>query len=130
MKWAFHEYDRIFNGLMCLILFKPSNIGPHNLCTFLIRQPVPPADLADAQQYIRRYVEMCMELWGANWATPKNHWLLHILQDCENHGCHLERLSAYKFENRYSCFKRYLRQGNKPLEQIRLAKCLKFNIYD
>ena len=107
---------------MFLTFKKSCNNGAHIILKFFNLQPVPPADLADAQKYIRKYIEMCMEIWGANWATPKNHWLLHILQDCQNHGCHLERLSAYKFENRYSCFKRYLRQGNKPLEQIRLAK--------
>ena len=85
------------------------------------QQPVPPADLEDAQKYMRCYVEICMKVFGPQWATGKNHWCLHIMDDCKNHQCHLERLSTYKFENRYGDFKHYIRQGHRTLEQIRLV---------
>jgi len=78
--------------------------------------------------FMKNYVQRCMVIFGDHWATGKNHWAAHIMDDCENHKCHLERMSAYKYENKYRDFKEYLRSGNKPLEQVRYVLCKRYTI--
>ena len=89
------------------------------LAFYFFHQPIPPGHLAKAQKYFCMYVQYCMKLFGEQWATPKNHWLIHILDDCKNFGCHLERMSAWAFENEYSSVRNNLRNGNHTLQQLK-----------
>lgn len=59
-----------------------------------------------------------IELFGKKFANGKNHWLTHILDDCENHDCHLETMSTYEFENCHSGYVAHIKSGNLPVEQI------------
>jgi hypothetical protein len=76
----------------------------------------------DAKRFMKSYVERCShdsDGFGAQWANAKNHWAAHIMDDVENHKCCRERMSAYNYETRYRDFGEYLRNGNRPLEQVR-----------
>jgi hypothetical protein len=68
--------------------------------------------------YLREFLDKAKNLFGAQFLIPKIHWLLHLIEDLERFGCHLEYMSAYKYENRYRDFKTYFRSGNKTLEQL------------
>lgn len=72
-----------------------------------------------AMKYMLLYVKTCMQVFGEQWATPKNHWLVHFLEDCKRFGCHFDRLATYKYENEYSDFGRLLRNGYRCDTQLR-----------
>lgn len=55
--------------------------------------------------------------------TSKVHGLIHIVDDCEYHKCHLEAISAYPFENFQTIWGGGLiRSGYMPLAQIKYVK--------
>lgn len=81
--------------------------------------PVPPEDIALAKKlafywvtwYIRRFKNL-------GW-KPNTHWLLHLVADIEFHGCHLDELSVFRFENSMSDLKNMVQSGYLKLEQLR-----------
>jgi hypothetical protein len=85
-----------------------------------IFQPIPEPQLAQAQKDIDSFLDYGSKIIGDEFFKNKMHTLKHMLDDCEVHGCHLEALSAYPFENFQIIWKSLLRSGNKPMEQIRL----------
>ena len=86
---------------------------------FSVMQPIPKERLVTAREDIRVFLEGWKITFGEAGFTYKMHSMLHVIDDCENFGCHLEYLSSYPFENFHSKWKTWLRSGNKPLEQIR-----------
>jgi len=45
------------------------------------------------------------------------HNFLHVADDVQNHGCTLDEMSSFDFENELGKMKRVLRTPNKPLGQ-------------
>lgn len=82
-------------------------------------QPVPKERLKRARSNMKDFVELYKKTLGDSCMTSKVHCMIHILDDCEYHGCHLEALSAYPFENFQSIWSGMLRSGRLPLAQIR-----------
>lgn len=93
----------------------------YKFCYFLNFQPVPKERLERARQNLRHFVEMYHKTLGDSCMTSKVHCMIHILDDCEYHQCHLEALSAYPFENFQSIWAGMLRSGYLPLVQIRYS---------
>lgn len=99
-------------------------MAEHKTCYLWLHfqfQPVPEARLNRAKEQIKKSLDLTGKLLKDDeWWKNKVHCAaLHILDDCSNHGTHLEALSAYPFENFHIIWKSLLRSGNKPLEQIR-----------
>uniref|UniRef100_T1IKN9 DUF4806 domain-containing protein n=1 Tax=Strigamia maritima TaxID=126957 RepID=T1IKN9_STRMM len=69
------------------------------------------------------FVEGFKYLYGEQYMSYNIHGLLHLASDAHHFG-HLDLFSAFPFKNFMQIFKRLLRKGDKPLEQIikRLAE--------
>jgi hypothetical protein len=85
---------------------------------FISFKPVPKHDAQDAVKHMLLYNQTMTRLVGPHWNTWKNHVCTHIIQDLINHGMHMDRLSAYAFENEYGVIKNLLRTGYKTPQQL------------
>lgn len=83
-------------------------------------QPIPEERLTRAQEAIEMFLNGWMtNAFGPQGMTYKFHSLVHMLDDCRNHGCHLEFLAAYIYENFHMQWGSFIRSGNLPVSQIR-----------
>lgn len=74
--------------------------------------------LAYSRQLLTYFVERAPKLYGAHFVTYNVHSLIHLADDCENHGESLNHLNAFPFENSLGCIKRMVRNGNNPIVQV------------
>lgn len=86
------------------------------------KQPIPKERLDVAKDNITWFLRAYKSALGDACMTSKAHGLVHMLDDCETHECHLEALSAYPFENFQSIWKNLIKTGFLPLVQIRSVK--------
>jgi hypothetical protein len=70
-----------------------------------------------AKDLLVHFVKTCINLYGKQYITHNFHGLTHIADDVETFGP-LDSCSAFKFENYLQILKRYVRKGDKPLEQV------------
>ncbi|KAM7288143.1 uncharacterized protein ISCGN_031832 [Ixodes scapularis] len=90
----------------------------------ILASPRLSKELVDyAEKLLRYFVETCKSLFGTEFISYNVHGLLHLANDVRAHG-HLDRWSAFAFENYMQNFKKSLRKPEKPLEQLcnRLAE--------
>lgn len=89
-------------------------------------QPVPESDICLARNVLKMY---CVELTERDIPCRfVSHQIIHIPDDVAKYQCGVETLSAYQYESFLSFFRRCLRSGNLPLEQIRNRLVEKKNI--
>ncbi|CAN7937870.1 unnamed protein product, partial [Ixodes hexagonus] len=76
-----------------------------------------------AEKLLRYFVESCKSLFGTEFISYNVHGLLHLANDVRAHG-HLDKWSAFAFENHMQKLKKTQRKPEKPLEQLcnRLAE--------
>lgn len=60
--------------------------------------------IGESRDYFRAFSRDMIFHFGEQWATYKNHIMVHLPDDCANHGCSLHALSAYPFENNMKLF--------------------------
>lgn len=70
-----------------------------------------------AQQLIEYFVQTFEVIYGKEFMSHNFHNVLHISTDVEKYG-HLDKFSAFKFENFMTTVKTKLRKKNKPLQQL------------
>jgi hypothetical protein len=81
-------------------------------------KPVPEKHLVTAEILIRRFVtEVAKENFMLGY-PPTLHFLLHIVNDCRFHKCHMERLGAWVFENAMRHTLNSVHSGHRAVEQI------------
>lgn len=79
--------------------------------------PVPPSDIKEASRLLKMYVQKCIDYgWPIRFTL---HQIIHLPEDVEYYKCGVECLSAYVFENFQRIFKKLLKTGHLPPEQIR-----------
>lgn len=74
-------------------------------------------DIEYARQLLKYFVKSFIVLYGSENVSHNIHNLLHICDDVEHFGP-LDIFSAFPFENHMQYFKKFVRKGEKPLEQI------------
>lgn len=79
--------------------------------------PIQPSKLEKAQSLFKSYANV-MAGRIQYWSSYKNHNLLHVLEDCHNKGCHLDRNSAYKYESFHQLYKKLFQRG--PMTHIQI----------
>lgn len=62
-------------------------------------------------------MKTCAKLYGSQYITHNFHGLTHIADDVLTFGP-LDSCSAFKFENFMQQFKKCIRKGDKPLQQL------------
>lgn len=81
-------------------------------------KPVPEKHLKFAQKLIEKFVsEIARDNFGTG-LKPTIHFMLHIVNDCRYHKCHLDRLGAWVYENGMRHTLNSVHSGNRALEQI------------
>ncbi len=79
--------------------------------------PVSHDNIIEAFRVLKMYVEQLKHFKYP--IRPTTHLSSHLPEDALNHGCGVESLSAFVFENFYRFFRNILASGNLPLQQIR-----------
>jgi hypothetical protein len=79
--------------------------------------PVSHDNIMEASRVLKMYVEQLKHFKYP--IRPTTHLSSHLPEDALNHGCGVESLSAFVFENFYRFFRNILASGNLPLQQIR-----------
>lgn len=76
-----------------------------------------------AESLLIHFVNSFQNIYGEQSVTYNVHNLIHLAKDVENYGP-LESFSAFPFKNYICSLKKFVRKGEKPLEQIarRLAE--------
>ncbi|GBN38581.1 hypothetical protein AVEN_107682-1, partial [Araneus ventricosus] len=70
-----------------------------------------------AESLLVHFVKTCAKLYGSQYITHNFHGLTHIADDVLTFGP-LDSCSAFKFENFMQQFKKCIRKGDKPLQQL------------
>jgi len=70
-----------------------------------------------AHELLSYFVTNFQDNFGEKYLSYNVHGLLHITEDCLNHGA-LDEFSAFKFENRLQVIKNLLKSSHNPLQQI------------
>lgn len=74
-------------------------------------------DIEYAKELLKYFVKSFIILYGAENVSHNIHNLLHISDDVKHFGP-LDSFSAFPFENHMQYFKKFVRKGEKPLQQI------------
>ncbi|XP_075535096.1 uncharacterized protein LOC142570615 [Dermacentor variabilis] len=70
-----------------------------------------------AKDVLRYFVQEFSELYGRNQLVYNVHSLIHLADQCRDHGP-LDQFSAFPFESYLGRMKKLLRSSNKPLSQL------------
>ncbi|XP_067216790.1 uncharacterized protein [Linepithema humile] len=70
-----------------------------------------------AENLLQNFVEQFETLYGVQYISHNVHNLLHLAADVRQHGP-LDNFSAFRFENYIGILMKYVRKGEKPLQQI------------
>lgn len=76
-----------------------------------------PGDLEYARTLLKYFVKYFIVLYGSENVSHNVHNLLHTCDDVQYFGP-LDSFSAFPFENHMQYFKKFVRKGERPLEQI------------
>lgn len=88
-----------------------------NLLGSFNQSEVEESNIARAETVLK---QCCFELTERNIPCRfVNHQIIHMPQDVARYKCGVETLSAFQFESFLSFFRRHLKSGNLPVEQIR-----------
>ena len=71
-----------------------------------------------ARELLALFVSQCHMLYGASFISYNIHSLLHLADDCVNHNCSLDDLSAFPYENMLGALKSLVRSPNNPVAQV------------
>lgn len=82
-------------------------------------QPVPAERVEKAKWLLREYIGGMMKLFGDTYASYANHNVVHLVEDVEKFECHLDRNSAYAYENFHALYSKMLQPGKDQHAQIR-----------
>lgn len=74
-------------------------------------------DVEYARALLKYFVKYFISLYGSENVSHNVHNLLHICDDVQYYGP-LDSFSAFPFENYMQYFKKFVRKGERPLEQI------------
>lgn len=75
------------------------------------------AYIVKADEWLHRYIERNIDIYGIHSITSNVHNLAHIFKDVSRYG-NLNSLSTYPYENRLNFLKSRIKQKHLPLEQI------------
>lgn len=81
--------------------------------------PIPDDELDFADAILDYFLPEIMLATNGDASVPAFHFLRHCTEDCRHHRCHLEQLSAFKYESAAMRIKACLHSGNWKLEQLR-----------
>ena len=83
------------------------------------------AYLPYAKDLIDDFVNRSSQLYGPTFCVYNVHSLTHIHEDVTAHGCSLNDISAFPFENYLRLLKRQVRNSNNPIAQVvkRMKEC-------
>ncbi|XP_051168513.1 uncharacterized protein LOC127286199 [Leptopilina boulardi] len=70
-----------------------------------------------ANELLSYFVKCLTILYGSFSVSYNMHGLLHLVDDVRKRGC-LDNFSAFDFENYLQYLKKWMRKGEKPLEQL------------
>ncbi|KAJ8683083.1 hypothetical protein QAD02_018875 [Eretmocerus hayati] len=70
-----------------------------------------------AEKLLKKFVGHFQRMFGAKYVSFNVHGLLQRVNDVRKYG-HLEKFSAFRFENFIGKLKKLIRKGNQPLQQI------------
>uniref|UniRef100_A0A8D9F003 Uncharacterized protein n=1 Tax=Cacopsylla melanoneura TaxID=428564 RepID=A0A8D9F003_9HEMI len=103
-------------------LNKGAEIYSHFLCLFIPMFILLNPNLCHKYQNYARdllvhFVRKTKSLYGEKYLTHNFHCLLHIADDVSTFGP-LDNCSPFKFENYLQTFKKHIRKGSKPLQQV------------
>lgn len=76
-----------------------------------------PLNVTYAQDLLRHFTEEFETLYGVQYISYNVHNLLHLAADVREHGP-LDNFSTFRFENYIGVLIKYVRKGDKPLQQI------------
>ena len=80
-----------------------------------------------ASDLLREYVTQAPVLYGEEFMSYNVHSLIHLSSDALRYG-HLDRISAFPFENLLGNLKRKIRKHDKELPQI-VRRCVEYEIH-
>lgn len=91
----------------------------HTAVSILIseRHISDPQNINVAHEMLQLFVKKFGQLYGKECISYNVHNLLHICDDVKRYGT-LGNFSAFKFENYMSTVKKFLRKGDKPIQQL------------
>ena len=77
-----------------------------------------------ARELLCYYVKTSQTLYGEKFIVYNVHNLTHIADDVENHGCSLNEICGFPFENHLQTIKKQVRNSKSPITQVakRLAE--------
>lgn len=108
------EYQSLYNHFLSLSIAISILLNPK----FLMNSDY----IAYAKTLLVHFVETTKDLYGHKYLTHNMHGLTHIADSVEDFGS-LDCSSAFPFENFLQFFKRKIRKGDKPLQQIVKRLC-------
>ncbi|XP_043468219.1 uncharacterized protein LOC122502304 isoform X1 [Leptopilina heterotoma] len=108
----------IFKGILPQKLYTHFNtlhVAMRILCSKkLVKRP---NYLDYANELLSYFVKCLTFLFGSYSVSYNMHGLLHLVDDARKRGC-LDNFSAFDFENYLQQLKKWMRKGEKPLEQL------------
>jgi hypothetical protein len=81
-------------------------------------EPVPEKHLRFAEKLIEKFVSEVARDNFTDSFKPTLHFLLHIVNDCRFHNCHMERLGAWVFESAMRHTLNSVHSGHRAIEQM------------
>lgn len=70
-----------------------------------------------AEKLSKKFVNKFQQLYGTRYVSHNIHNFQHLADDVRRYG-ELDNFSAFRFENFIAQIKRYIRSGNRPLQQL------------
>lgn len=117
-QFLLYTGSMVLRRILPLILLKHFNtlhVAVRILCSdFLVSNE---DYLNYAQQLLYHFVESLMILFGEEFVSYNFHALLHLIDDVKIFG-KLDNFSAFNFENFMQRLKKWMRKGEKPLQQL------------
>jgi hypothetical protein len=80
---------------------------------------VPAQRLKKAKLMMKRALLHYRKVFKNGAITFKIHECIHLLDDLERFECHMDRISAYAFENFHKTYGDMINAGNMPVQQIK-----------
>lgn len=109
LKRAFKEYQSRYDHFLSLSISISILISPK----FCVNEHY----YKYATNLLRTFVKTTMNLYGNQYITYNMHGLLHLPDSINDFGP-LDSSSAFPFENFLQLFKKFIRKGDKPLQQV------------
>lgn len=107
-------------------------INPKNLVSYIAyfmyllcgeeAVPISEDDLLTAEEVVENFAIMWMAYSAGSGSKPVVHMLLHLPQECREHGCRADYFSVAKYENSIRQLKCRVRSGFGKLQQVRTVE--------